>query len=190
MRNRPSRMSSTESSALVLSQTRNGSTGPSVAGTLLTHIPPSGPSRPIALTALLRAVLVANRGEIAVRVIRACRELGIRAVAVYSDVDRDALHVRLADEAYPIGPASPRESYLNATKLIEIARRAKCDAVHPGYGFLSESADFADAVRDAGLVFVGPPGDVQRRLGDKTEARRVARDAGVSIADGSLEPLG
>ena len=123
------------------------------------------------------------------RVIRACRELGIRAVAVYSDADRDALHVRLADEAYPIGPAAPRESYLAMGKLIEVARRAKCDAIHPGYGFLSENADFADAVRDAGLVFVGPPGDVQRSLGEKTQARRLARDAGVPVAEGTAEPL-
>jgi acetyl-CoA carboxylase biotin carboxylase subunit len=138
---------------------------------------------------VLKRVLIANRGEIAVRVIRACRELGIRAVAVYSDADRGALHVRLADEAYPIGPASPRESYLAAAKLIEVAQRAKCDAVHPGYGFLSENADFADAVRSAGLVFVGPPGDVQRRLGEKTQARRIARDAGVPVADGTPGPL-
>jgi acetyl-CoA carboxylase, biotin carboxylase subunit len=138
---------------------------------------------------VLKRVLVANRGEIAVRVIRACRELGIRAVAVYSDVDRDALHVRLADEAHPIGPAAPRESYLAIAKLVEVARRAKCDAVHPGYGFLSENAAFADAVRDAGLVFVGPPGDVQRRLGEKTQARRLAREAGVPIAEGTAEPL-
>ena len=123
------------------------------------------------------------------RVIRACHELGIRAVAVYSDVDRDALHVRLADEAYPIGPASPRESYLATGKLIEVARRAKCDAVHPGYGFLSENAEFADAVRGAGLMFVGPPGDVQRKLGEKTQARRLAREAGVPVAEGTLEPL-
>ena len=141
------------------------------------------------MTTPLRAVLVANRGEIAVRVIRACRELGIRAVAVYSDIDRDALHVRLADEAYPIGPAAPRESYLAIGKLIEVARRAKCDAVHPGYGFLSENAEFADAVRDADLVYVGPPGDVQRRLGEKTQARRLARDAGVPIVEGTFEPL-
>jgi acetyl-CoA carboxylase biotin carboxylase subunit len=124
-----------------------------------------------------------------VRVIRACHELGVRAVAVYSDADRGALHVRLADEAYPIGPAAPRESYLAIAKLVEVARRAKCDAVHPGYGFLSENADFADAVRDAGLVFVGPPGDVQRRLGEKTQARRLARDAGVPVAEGTPEPL-
>jgi acetyl-CoA carboxylase biotin carboxylase subunit len=124
-----------------------------------------------------------------VRVIRACHELGIRAVAVYSDVDRDALHVRLADESYPIGPAAPRESYLAIGKLIDVARRAKCDAVHPGYGFLAENAAFADAVREAGLVFVGPPGDVQRRLGEKTQARRLARDAGVTIAEGTSEPL-
>ena len=123
------------------------------------------------------------------RVIRACRELGLRAVAVYSDADRDALHVRLADEAYPIGPAAPRESYLAIEKIIEVARRAKCDAVHPGYGFLSENADFADAARDAGLVFVGPPGDVQRKLGEKTQARRLARDAGVPVGEGTAEPL-
>jgi acetyl-CoA carboxylase biotin carboxylase subunit len=97
--------------------------------------------------------------------------------------------VRLADEAYPIGPAAPRESYLAIGKLIEVARRAKCDAVHPGYGFLSENAAFADAVRDAGLVFVGPHGDVQRRLGEKTRARRLARDAGVPIPAGTFEPL-
>jgi acetyl-CoA carboxylase biotin carboxylase subunit len=124
-----------------------------------------------------------------VRVIRACHELGIRAVAVFSDVDRGALHVRLADEAYPIGPAAPRESYLAIGKLVAVARRAQCDAVHPGYGFLAENADFADAVREAGLVFVGPPGEVQRRLGEKTQARRLARDTGVPVAEGTLAPL-
>jgi acetyl-CoA carboxylase biotin carboxylase subunit len=136
----------------------------------------------------MRSVLVANRGEIALRVIRACRDLGMRAVAVYSDVDRDALHVRAADEAYPIGRAAPSESYLNAARLIEVARRADCDAVHPGYGFLSENPAFAQAVADAGLVFVGPPAAVQRLLGEKTAARRLAREARVPVAEGT-EPL-
>jgi acetyl-CoA carboxylase biotin carboxylase subunit len=120
--------------------------------------------------------------------VRACHDLGLRAVAVYSVVDRDALHVRAADAAYPIGPAAPRESYLNAARLIEVARRAGCDAIHPGYGFLSENASFAQAVADAGLVFVGPPAAVQRRLGEKTAARRLARDADVPVAEGT-DPL-
>jgi acetyl/propionyl-CoA carboxylase alpha subunit len=114
--------------------------------------------------------------------------MGIRAIAVYSDVDRDALHVRAADAAYPIGAAAPRESYLNAARIIEVAKRSRCDAVHPGYGFLSENADFAQAVADAGLVFVGPPAKVQRLLGEKTAARRLAREARVPIAEGT-EPL-
>jgi acetyl-CoA carboxylase biotin carboxylase subunit len=133
-------------------------------------------------------VLVANRGEIALRIIRACHDLGIRAVAVYSDVDREALHVRAADAAYPIGAAAPRESYLNAARIIEVAKRSGCDAIHPGYGFLSENADFAQAVADAGLVFVGPPAKVQRLLGEKTAARRLAREADVPVAEGT-EPL-
>jgi acetyl-CoA carboxylase biotin carboxylase subunit len=139
-------------------------------------------------TATLRSVLVANRGEIALRVIRACRDLGLRSVAVYSDVDRDALHVRLADAAYPIGQAAPRESYLNAARLIEVAKRSGCDGVHPGYGFLSENAEFAQAVVDAGLTFIGPPAAVQRALGEKTAARRLAREARVPVAEGT-EPL-
>ncbi|HYK97616.1 MAG TPA: biotin carboxylase N-terminal domain-containing protein [Candidatus Acidoferrales bacterium] len=136
-----------------------------------------------------RKVLVANRGEIALRVIRTCRELGVATVAVYSDADRDALHTRLADEAYPIGPAAPRESYLAIEKLVEVARRAGCDAVHPGYGFLSENADFAEAVAAARIAFIGPPANVQRLLGEKTRARRLARDAGVPVADGTVESL-
>ncbi|MEK7863052.1 MAG: biotin carboxylase N-terminal domain-containing protein, partial [Chloroflexota bacterium] len=135
------------------------------------------------------SVLVANRGEIAVRIIRACRDLGMRSVAVYSDADRDALHVRMADEAYPIGPASPRESYLAIPKLVAVAKHAGCDAVHPGYGFLSENADFADAVANAGIAFVGPPASVQRLLGEKTRARRIAQEAGVDVADGTIDPL-
>ena len=120
---------------------------------------------------------------------RACRDLGMGAVAVYSDADRDALHVRLADEAYALGAASPKESYLSIEKLIAIARRSGCDAVHPGYGFLSENADFAEAVAAAGIAFIGPPGKVQRLLGEKTRARRLAKDAGVPIAEGTIEPL-
>jgi len=111
------------------------------------------------------------------------------AVAVFSDADRDALHVRLADEAYPLGAAAPRESYLSITKLVDIATRSGCDAVHPGYGFLSENADFAAAVVGPGLAFVGPSADAMRLLGDKTNARRLARDAGVPIAEGTVEPL-
>jgi acetyl/propionyl-CoA carboxylase alpha subunit len=107
---------------------------------------------------------------------------------VYSDVDRDALHVRAADAAYPIGPAAPRESYLNGKRIIEVATHSHCDAIHPGYGFLSENADFAQAVAEAGLVFVGPPAKVQRLLGEKTAARRLARAADVPVADGT-EPL-
>ena len=123
------------------------------------------------------------------RVIRACRDLGIRSVAVYSDADRAALHVRLADEAYPIGASEASESYLSIDRLVGLAKSAGCDAVHPGYGFLAENADFADAVASAGLVFVGPPAHVQRALGEKTAARRLAGEAGVPVAEGSSAPV-
>ncbi|HEU5347934.1 MAG TPA: acetyl-CoA carboxylase biotin carboxylase subunit [Ktedonobacterales bacterium] len=129
-------------------------------------------------------VLIANRGEIALRVIRACRDLGLKSVAVYSDADRTAAHVRMADEAIHIGPAPASESYLNVSKILDAARQAGAGAIHPGYGFLSENPDFADACAAAGFRFVGPPGRVMREMGEKTAARRVARQAGVPIVPG------
>jgi acetyl-CoA carboxylase biotin carboxylase subunit len=136
-----------------------------------------------------RRVLIANRGEIAVRVIRACHERGLEAVAVYSDADRDALHVRLADAAYPIGAPPSSESYLRGDKLLEVAAKAGCDAVHPGYGFLSENAKFAQKVLDAGLVWIGPPPSAIDAMGSKTGARQRMHAAEVPCVPGTLEPL-
>jgi acetyl-CoA carboxylase biotin carboxylase subunit len=134
---------------------------------------------------VLHKVLVANRGEIARRIIRACRQLGVASVAVYSEADASAPHVREADEAVPIGPAPARQSYLSIEAVIGAAHRTGAEAVHPGYGFLSENWRFAQACRDAGLVFVGPPADAIRTMGDKTEARRRMAAAGVPVLPGS-----
>ena len=122
------------------------------------------------------------------RVIRACKELGIRAVAVYSEVDRDSPHVRLADEAYLLGPAPANESYLVMSKILEVAAEAGVDAIHPGYGFLSENAEFARACADAGFTFVGPPPEAIESMGDKLSARAVAKAAGVPTVPGTMEP--
>ena len=132
---------------------------------------------------------MANRGEIALRIIRACRKLGIRAIAVYSEADAGALHVRAADHALPIGPAPARESYLSIERMIGAARQAGAAAVHPGYGFLSENWRFADACQKAGLTFVGPPPEVLRTMGEKTEARRIVARAGVPVLPGSDGPV-
>ncbi|HJS56589.1 MAG TPA: biotin carboxylase N-terminal domain-containing protein [Vicinamibacteria bacterium] len=133
---------------------------------------------------VFRKVLIANRGEIAVRVARTCRAMGIPTVAVFSDADRGALHTRECDEAVAIGPAEAARSYLDFEALLAAARRTQADAIHPGYGFLSQNGAFADAVRDAGLAFVGPPGDVHRRMGDKKGARRLMASAGVPVVSG------
>ena len=138
---------------------------------------------------MFRKILIANRGEIALRVIRACRELGIRAVAVYSDVDRASLHVRLADEACRLGPAPSRESYLSIEKVVKAARDAKCDAVHPGYGFLAENAAFARACKEAGIAFIGPSAEAMEQLGSKTGARHLASKTGVPTVAGTLDPI-
>ncbi|WP_407061727.1 acetyl-CoA carboxylase biotin carboxylase subunit [Aureimonas sp. SK2] len=134
---------------------------------------------------MLKKLLVANRGEIAVRIIRAARDLGIRTVAVHSAADADALHVQLADEAVAIGPPAPKKSYLSIPALLKAAADTGCDSVHPGYGFLAENAEFSDAVTAAGLIFVGPSGEAIRLMGDKVSAREAAARAGVPVVPGS-----
>src|SRR5436305_1473990 len=134
---------------------------------------------------MFKKILIANRGEIAVRVIRACHEMGISAVAVYSEVDRASLHVRKADEAYPIGPAAAKESYLNIDKIISVAKQSGADAIHPGYGFLSENAQFARACADARVKFIGPTAAAMDAMGSKTRARQAMEKAGVPFVPGA-----
>ncbi|MEW9546958.1 biotin carboxylase N-terminal domain-containing protein [Nonomuraea sp. NPDC050783] len=137
----------------------------------------------------MRKVLIANRGEIAVRVARACKDAGIGSVAVYADQDLDALHARVADEAYALGGQSPAETYLDIAKLLDVAARAGADAVHPGYGFLSENAEFARAVIDAGLIWIGPPPAAIAALGDKVQARHIAQKVGAPLVAGTKDPV-
>ncbi len=138
---------------------------------------------------MFSTVLVANRGEIALRVMRACRELGLRTIAVYSEADRDALHVQYADDAYLIGPPSPAESYLNIATIIDVARRARAGAIHPGYGFLAENPLFARHCIEAGLVFIGPSPEAMERMGGKVQARREAAAVGVPLVPGTTDPV-
>src|SRR5258706_14151709 len=138
---------------------------------------------------MFRKVLIANRGEIAVRVIRAARELGLSTVAVYSECDRVALHVRMADEAYLLGPSPSRESYLAIDKILHIARSAGVDAIHPGYGFLAENAELARRCREAGICFVGPSACSMEMMGEKIAARKTAVGVGVPVVPGTENPV-
>ncbi|KGJ02098.1 acetyl-CoA carboxylase [Paracoccus halophilus] len=137
----------------------------------------------------MKRILIANRGEIAIRVIRACRDEGMASIAIYSDADRDSVFVRMADEAYPLQGDRPDETYLNIARIIEIARKSNADAIHPGYGFLSERSEFAQAVVDAGMIWIGPDPEVIEKLGDKIEARRIAEAVGAPLVAGTPGPV-
>src|SRR5436190_15556587 len=138
---------------------------------------------------MFKKVLIANRGEIALRVIRACRELGVQTVAVYSEADRESLHVRFADDDVCIGPAPARDSYLQIPRIIAAAEITGADAIHPGYGFLAENAEFADIVTASNIAFIGPTGDQIRQMGDKAAARKLAQKLKVPTVPGSTGPL-
>ena len=138
---------------------------------------------------MLKRVLIANRGEVALRILRACRELGIETVAAYSQADAEALHVQLATQAVCIGPAPASESYLNQDALLSVAKATGCDGLHPGYGFLSENADFANACAQEGITFIGPAGSAIRKAGSKSVARDLMKQAGVPVTPGSDGPV-
>ncbi len=138
---------------------------------------------------MIKKILVANRGEIAIRVMRSCREMGIKSVAVFSEIDRTSMHVRYADEAYCIGPAPSNESYLVIDNIIEVAKKVKADAIHPGYGFLSENAEFSDRCKNEGIIFIGPSSFAINTMGDKITARKTMQKAGVPVVPGTTEPI-
>ncbi|MFA9454217.1 MAG: biotin carboxylase N-terminal domain-containing protein, partial [Candidatus Aminicenantaceae bacterium] len=138
---------------------------------------------------MFKKILIANRGEIAVRIIRACREMDITPIAVYSDADRKALHVRLSEEAYHIGAAPPIESYLNIDRILQVATANGAEAIHPGYGFLAENAEFVRRCEQEGIVFIGPSSEPMELMGEKTAARRTMQAAGIPIIPGTMAPI-